>query len=315
MKEVVGLDITWHTPLVRTQPADYATVRGLCTALCGRYRYLREAIAGHSLCGRSIPLLSLTPSDAPITGRVLMAAAFHAQEWLTALCALRLCEEICVALDSGLSLCDIPLTRALRGRQLLFLPMVNPDGVEIALHGSSTAGSYAATVRALGGDTPGCWQANARGVDINHNFNAGWPQMQALAAKNNKTQPSARQYSGESPESEPETRAVTDLCRRFSLRHLVALHSQGEEIYWRYGTHTPPQAEMMAQVLGSASGYAIADPTDMASHGGCKDWFIDCFHRPGFTIELGRGENPLPLTDFDTLYQKAREMLLLSVLL
>ncbi len=296
------------------QPVDYAAVMSLCTALCGRFDFLRLGVAGASVCGRSLPLLSLTPRGEPVAERVLMAAAFHAQEWLTALCALRLCEELCRALRARLELCGVSVRRALRGRQIVFLPMVNPDGVEIALHGSDTAGDYASFVHAAGGDTYGLWQANARGVDINHNFNAGWAQMQALSVKMGKTAPAARQYSGESPESEPETRAVTDLCRRLGFRHVVALHSQGEEIYWQYGEHTPPQSRIIAQVLGAASGYAVSHPTGMASHGGFKDWFIDCYHRPGFTLELGKGENPLPVVQFETMYHKAREMLLLSLL-
>ncbi len=313
---VDDMEITWQNPLTRVQRTDYGVVRGLCTALCARYPFLRGAVAGHSLLGRELPIVFLTSSqDEPISERVLIAAAFHGQEWLTALCALRLCEEVCRALAGGLSLCGIPMSRALRARQIVFLPMVNPDGVEIALHGSDTAGDYAAFVRAHGGETHGLWQANARGVDINHNFNAGWQEMQALAEKNGKDRAGARQYRGESPESEPETRAVTDLCRLYGFRHVVALHSQGEEIYWQYGEHTPPQSRMIAQVLGAASGYTVTDPTGMASHGGFKDWFISCFHRPGFTIELGRGVNPLPLTDFEPLYKKAREMLLLSLLL
>ncbi len=310
------MDIVWQRPLTCPQTADYAAVRGLCLALCGRYRFLRGSVAGHSACGREIPLLQLSaPGGEPIAERVLIAAAFHAQEWLTALCALRLCEEMCIALAGGLSLCGVSLERALRGRQVLWLPLVNPDGVDIALHGSVTAGDYAAAVYDGGGDTPGLWQANARGVDINHNFNAGWAQMQALAEKNGKNCPGARRYPGVSPESEPETRAVTDLCRRLTPRHVVALHSQGEEIYWDYGDHTPPQGRVMAQVMATVSGYAVAAPTGYASYGGFKDWFIDCYHRPGFTIELGRGKNPLPLSDFEPLYHKAREMLLLSLLL
>ena len=71
----------------------------------------------------------------------------------------------------------------------------------------------------------------------------------------------------------------------------------------------------MAKVLGAASGYAVTAPTGLASYGGFKDWFIRCYHRPGFTIELGRGVNPLPVAQFETIYEKAREMLVLSVLL
>ncbi|MBQ5840526.1 MAG: M14 family metallocarboxypeptidase [Clostridia bacterium] len=299
------------------QPMDYGAVRRLSAALCGRYHCLRPVTVGHSLLGRELTALLLMSSGmaSPRPQRVLVAAAFHGQEWLTSLCALRLCEELCAALTTGLPLCGVSLAAALEGRQVWLLPMVNPDGVAIARYGSSAAGEYAPFVAAAGGDIHGLWQANARGVDINHNFNAGWEEMQALARKNKKMSPGPRQYSGPSPESEPETRAVTDLCRRYGFRHVVALHSQGEEIYWRYGEHTPPQSAIMARVLGAAGDYRVADPEGMASHGGFKDWFISCYHRPGFTIELGKGENPLPVEDFEELYAKAREMLVLSVLL
>lgn len=310
------MDILWQETLTRTQTMDYGTVRGLCTALSARYPFLRTAMVGRSVLERELPILTLMPPDGELTEqRVLLAAAFHGQEWLTTLCALRICEEVCLAIKSGLSLCGVSVRRALRSRQVVFYPMVNPDGVEIALRGSAAAGEHASFVREHGGDTPGLWQANARGVDINHNFNAGWEEMQALAEKNGKDSPGARQYRGQSPESEPETRALTDLCRRYAFRHVVALHSQGEEIYWQYGEATPPQSRIMACVMGAASGYTVTHPTGMASHGGFKDWFISCFHRPGFTIELGRGVNPLPLDEFDEIYEKAREMLLLSLLL
>ena len=299
--------------LVTPQPVDYGVVRGLCTALQSRYDDLSSAVVGRSVLGREIPALVL--SRGPVRQRVLMAAAFHGQEWLTSLCALRLCEELCLTLQADLPLCDIPVCRAMWGRQIWFVPLVNPDGVEIARYGSLAAGGYAATAAAAGADTPGLWRGNARGVDINHNFNAGWAQMQVLAQKNGKISPGSRYYSGPEPESEPETRALADLCRRYEFRHVVALHSQGEEIYWSYGHHTPPRSRMMARVLGAASGYTVAQPSEMASHGGFKDWFIDHYHRPGFTLELGRGRNPLPLTEFEEIYEKAREMLVLSVLL
>ena len=281
--------------IVTPQPIDYGAVRSLCAALQGRYPYLRWVPMGHSVQGREISALVL--STGGCDQRVLMAAAFHGPEWLTALCALRLCEELCMALQSGLPLCGIPILRALQGRQIWFIPLVNPDGVEMARYGAPIPHS-------------GRW--NAHGVDINSNFNAGWEEMQALAAKNDKK---SYAYRGPSPESEPETRALTDLCRQYAFRHVVALHSQGEEIYWAYGEDTPPQSRMMAQILGEASGYRVTEPSPEAAHGGFKDWFIRCYHRPGFTIELGRGENPLPLTQFEEIYEKAREMLVLSVLL
>ncbi len=307
------MQIRMQGRLVTPQPVDYGVVRGLCAALRGRYPTLRPSMVGRSVLGREIPALVLSTGGGD--SRVLMAASFHGPEWLTALCALRLCEELCAALRADLPLCGIPVSRALQGRQIWFVPLVNPDGVEIARYGSSAAGAYAATAAANGADIPGGWRGNARGVDINSNFNAGWEEMQALAEKTGKNYPGAGKYPGTAPESEPETRALTDLCRRLSFRHVVALHSQGEEIYWEYGDNTPPQSRMMARVLSTASGYALSQPAPGSAHGGFKDWFIRCYHRPGFTIELGRGKNPLPVSQFEEIYDKAREMLVLSVLL
>ncbi len=304
------MHLTHLPPLTAAQPIDSAAVHTLCTALAHRYpTILRHTPIGHSLCGRPIHSLTIAPPDG-VRERVVIAAAFHGQEWLTALVALRLAEDIARGMHARLTLCGIPIRDALRGRQVTILPLVNPDGVDIARHGSSAAGDYAALVSSLGGDIPAKWQANARGVDLNHNYNAGWD----ILHPDMPTAPAARRYRGEAPESEPETRAVTDLCRRLAPRHLVALHSQGEEIYWQYGEHTPAHSALIAEVLAAASGYTLAAPDGAASHGGCKDWFIRCYHRPAFTIELGRGVNPLPVADFENIYKRAQEMLLLATM-
>lgn len=297
--------------IVTPQSADYGTVSGMIGALCGRYRFLAAAPIGRSVLGRSLWGLTLGSGRE----RVLMAAAFHGQEWLTSLICLRLCEEICNALRNRRDLDGWDLHRALAGRCLVFIPLVNPDGVQIALRGADSAGEFAAMVHAAGGDEQGRWQANARGVDINHNFNAGWEELQQEEKKRGICGPCARQWGGPAPESEPETRALTALCSRGDFRHVVALHSQGEEIYWQYGERTPPSAKLMAMVMASASGYAVAAPGGLAAHGGFKDWFIKETGRPGFTIELGKGKNPLPITEFEDMYLKAREMLMIALMM
>ena len=74
--------------LIRPQPLDYLVAQGWVTTLCGRYACLRSVVVGRSLLRREIPALILG-ADADV--RVLMVAAFHGQEWMTTLCALRLC--------------------------------------------------------------------------------------------------------------------------------------------------------------------------------------------------------------------------------
>ena len=63
--------------------------------------------------------------------------------------------------------------------------------------------------------------------------------------------------------------------------------------------------------MATASGYALDVPTGIASGGGFKDWFITEFCRPGFTVELGKGKNPLPITDAEEIYRRTEEMLML----
>ena len=293
------------------QAADSGAVRGILAALRGRYGFLDALPVGRSAVGRELMGLVLGNGRDP----VLMAAAFHGQEWLTALVLLRLCEDLCRGIAQDACLDGWELRRALAGRCLVLVPMVNPDGVDIALHGSASAGACAPLVACLGGDIPGRWQANARGVDINHNFDAGWAALHAQERAAGIDGPAPRQWGGPAPESEPETRAMTRLCRRFRFRHVVALHSQGEEIYWEYGPRTPAPSRLMAEILACASGYTVARPSGLASAGGFKDWFIEEMGRPGFTIELGKGQNPLPLSDFEPLYRKAREMLLLALMM
>ena len=95
----------------------------------------------------------------------------------------------------------------------------------------------------------------------------------------------------------------------------MALHSQGEELFWRYGENTPKNSEMMAKILSDSCGYRLVDNQGLYSHGGFKDWFIEEFSSPGFTMEIGRGENPLPKENLYSIYNQIEEALLLFCLM
>ncbi|KOS61133.1 hypothetical protein AN161_19325 [Lysinibacillus sp. FJAT-14222] len=64
----------------------------------------------------------------------------------------------------------------------------------------------------------------------------------------------------------------------------------------------PPESEILVNEFSRVSGY---EPIKSAgSYAGYKDWFIQDFRRPGFTVELGSGTNPLPLSQFDDIYEE-----------
>ena len=71
----------------------------------------------------------------------------------------------------------------------------------------------------------------------------------------------------------------------------------------------------LAEILASSSGYALEAPEGLAVGGGFKDWFIQNFSRPAFTIEIGRGKNPLPPETLPEIYSRLREMMMFALML
>ncbi len=266
---------------------------------------------GRSVLGRKIRVLSIGRNNKA----VLFAGATHGSEWLTSLVLFRFFDEVCTAFEHGDYVCGIDVAKAISKRGIAVIPVLNPDGVEINLAGKSAAFSSGNKIERLSGGDYSHWNANAAGVDINHNFGAGWEVLHRQERKNGIFGPAPKKYGGPRPFSEPETRAVCGFCSTFDVMRLYSLHSQGEEIYWYYGYRTPMISRDMAEELAEASGYKICMPEGMAANGGLKDWYIEKFGRPGFTIEIGRGENPLPMEQFDKIYAKLKPALFRALVL
>ena len=262
---------------------------------------------GQSILKRRIYALGI----GNLKNAVLFTGAIHSQEWLTCSLILRFFEE----LSEKHELYGVDLNDIFTNRGLIVVPMCNPDGVEIALGGPKTAKQLCSPIQSIMKKSNQSWQANARGVDLNHNFDAGWKQLKQLECSKGIKSPSPRQYGGICPQSEPETKALVALCNNFDIKKVIAFHSQGEEIYYYYGKNTPPESALMADALAASSGYEVCQPTGLASHGGFKDWFINSKCRPGFTIEIGKGQNPLPIEMLEPIYDRLKEMLVIATLL
>lgn len=293
-----------------SQPMGYGELRAATQQLKRRYHFWQTFSLGRSAAGRNIPVYVLG-SGRPFA---LFCGTHHSLEYITSMILVEFTGLLCRQMETGESLSGFDIRRILRSRSIFIVPMLNPDGVELFLHGLSTAGQLAQGLAAITDDFSD-WQANARGVDLNHNYNAGFPIVRRMEVERGITGPGPRRFGGPCPESEPETHALCNLCRRLPFARAYALHSQGEEIYWHYGARTPKKAYAIARELAASSGYRIAEPEAIASHGGFKDWFIQTFGRPGFTIEVGFGRNPLPLSDFPLIYDKVLGMLLLGMTL
>ena len=290
---------------------DYKHVSGQIEWLAQHYENLKIFSIGKSVLTREITALCIGNP----CGATVFVGATHGLEWLTSSLLLRFCHELLEALKTGGHVSEIDVRRAMQKRSLVIIPCLNPDGVEIALHGKTGAMRLGNEVEHICGGDYSKWQANAHGVDINHNFDAGWSILRQTERENGIDAPAPTRYGGKHPHSEPETQAATTFCMTWQPRTLYSFHSQGEEIYYHYGKHTPQRSRIIANILAASSGYKVATPEGLAAHGGLKDWFIGKLRRPGFTIEIGLGKNPLELSELDKIYQKTNELLMIATLL
>jgi len=251
---------------------------------------------GKSILGTPIPCIKLGQKDEC----TLFVGAHHGMEHITAGILLNFAEN---ATNSPMSEDH---------DSIYIVPMINPDGCEFAINGIGAAPHLKnELLRMNGGSDFSHWQANARGVDLNHNYDAGFDVYKEIEKELGIPSGTPTRYSGVHPESEPETKALCDLTRALSrrLKAVVALHTQGEEIYYDYGGKIPAGARELAEKLSSLSGYALSSPDKIASYGGYKDWVIDKLGIPAFTIECGKGKNPLPQSDFGGIMKKTEPIL------
>ncbi len=297
--------------IIKSVDYDYDAYKDVINRLCQKYPRLQRLCIGKSCAGREIYALRIGKSQS----NVLFAAAFHGSEHITTNVLLYFIEELSYAMAQNRSIAGINARKALSGRGVIFVPLVNPDGCEISIKGAAGCGEKARQIERLCQGDFKHWNANFRGVDINHNFDAGWKQLHTLERKSGILGPAPTRYGGPYPESEPETAALVNLCRTTYINHALALHSQGEVIYWSYGENNDRRALKMAEIMSATSGYALDVPVGIATGGGFKDWFIEEMGRPAFTVELGIGVNPLPISSAAKIYADVREMLTLTAIM
>ena len=91
------------------------------------------------------------------------------------------------------------------------------------------------------------------------------------------------------------------------------MHSQVR--YWQFQDYTPEESLYIGNLFSRVSGYRLAETPFNSSFAGYKDWFIQDYRRPGFTIEAGIGVNPLPISQFDEIYNDNLGILVLGSIL
>lgn len=247
---------------------------------------------------------------------IILVGAHHAMEYMTSFVLLEFAEKFLDAAENGKEMGFFSKEEFLEMYEkkcIYIIPALNPDGIDIERGNIKKGAMYDALLKMNKGSHDfSHWQANAAGVDLNHNYNAGFDKSKMLEKEYGVSVPGPTRFAGEAPESEPESMALADLTRalKFSLSSVIALHTQGEEIYYDYNGKSSCRSKLMAECFAALSGYKVSRPDGIASYGGYKDWVIDSLGIPAFTIECGKGENPLPDSDLESVYKKTEPILL-----
>ncbi len=271
--------------------------------LVEKYSFVTAYEIGRSVMGR--PIVALRCGEGP--RQLQMNGAFHANEWMTSALLMRFQADLAAAYCSGDAIGGQRVESLCREVSLWIVPMVNPDGVELARCGTCETHPWNRLLLEWNGgseDFSG-WKANIRGVDLNDQFPAFWEEERQ---RRGILGPGPRDFPGPYPLSEPEALAMARFTESIRFEAVLALHTQGREIYWNYRDFEPAESEQLAVRLGRASNYKPVKLT--GSDAGYKDWFIQHFRRPGFTVEAGYGENPLPMSSFDRTYVELQPLLL-----
>ena len=193
-----------------------------------------------------------------------------------------------------------------------FVPLVHPDGISISESGDGAIRSpeLKAQIRACyeqdtaeGRTTADYdtylrrWKSNGRGVDLNHNFDAGWNTLNTVG------HPSSTDYKGTSPLSEPESQALAALTDQYPFAVCINYHAMGQVIYWdTENNRQTASSKELAELVSRHNGYQILGSTGV---GGYKDWLQQREKSiPGITIEVGKSACPVNFSEYETIREQ-----------
>jgi len=281
-----------------------------------RYSFLRFGTIGKSVLGREIPYVRMGVGKK----EVFYCASYHANEWITTPVLMKFIEDFSDAYVNNENIYGHSAREMYEQVSIYLVPMVNPDGVDLVT-GVFRPGSdaYESARQIADGypeiPFPDGWKANINGVDLNLQYPAGWDKAKENKAMLGITGPAPRDFVGWAPLTADESKAVYEFTLEHDFKLMITYHTQGEVIYWKYLDYLPDRSYEIGVRFSEVSGYELEETPYASSFAGYKDWYIQEYNRPGYTIEVGLGENPLPIEQFDTIYHENIGILVLGAVL
>ncbi len=297
-----------------TLPYTSMLLRQNLNVLLRTFPFLNLQIVGISVLGRPIYALKLGRGQK----KVFYSASYHANEWITSVLLMKFVEDYCDAYMNNGSLYGYRVSNLFNSVSIYIMPMVNPDGVDLVTGAYNENGSIYRSFQSIANNFPSIpfpdgWKANFNGVDLNLQFPARWQEAKKIKFEQGYNKPAPRDFVGFGPLTEPESLAIYNFTLKNNFALTISYHTQGKEIYWNFQDINPPNGYEIGKVFANISGYTLANVPYNSSFAGYKDWFIQNFNRPGYTIEAGIGVNPLSILQFEQIYSDNEGILVYSM--
>ena len=282
-----------------------------------KFPFLEQGNIGYSVLGQGLKYIKFGRGNK----QIFYSASIHANEWINSVLLMKFLENLSLAYLNNSTIWGVPASYLFNNYSLYIVPMVNPDGVDLVVGNLAKHNpqKYEYTKRLSQNypqvPFPQGWKANINGIDLNLQFPAEWETARKNKFAQGYTKPGPRDYVGTGPLVAQEALALYNFTLQKSFSLILAYHTQGETIYWKFLNYLPPNSYEIGRHFSQVSGYLLESTPYTSGFAGYKDWFIQNYKLAGYTIESGLGENPLPISQFQDIYSKNIGILILGMLL
>lgn len=242
---------------------------------------------GTSVQGRDITLLTLGKGER----KVLVVSGMHSRESIVVTYVMRCIEEYADAMTRGDDVGGYNVKKLLNQFTIYFVPLMNPDGMDI--HMGIEQPEY--TDVPLTDEEREDFKNNANGVNLNRNFPFEWGYEGV-----NVTQPDGRSYAGTAACSEPETRALIELCAAHDFEWMFNMHCKGHMIFYQDKVNETTQQSMnIAARLAKRCDFVLNDESTLYEiSGGFENWFRREYGKAGICVEMVESKYSVAVNEY-----------------
>lgn len=269
--------------------------------------YMKTNVIGTTADNRN--LYEIIIGNPKAKKHMIVIANLHAREYMTTQLCMKQIEYYLTNYNktiSGKKLSDVFNKIAVH-----YVPSCNPDGTAISQSGFAAIRNTTlrSKLKQMGGSSS-TWKANARGVDLNRNWDIAFYQ---------KGTPGSQGYRGPKAASELEVQAIVKMVNRIKatgqIKGVISYHSTGSIMYGRVessgSSDVKRVTEKMRKIASSLTGYYLMPVETIQEAAGCsREYFLYKRNIPCITLEVGVNPCPLKISEFSSIWKKNKDMII-----